>query len=499
MSISLGVPPRPVFSPRITVFGVGGAGGNAVNNMIRKQLAGAEFVVGNTDAQALDMSETDKRVQFGPNITQGLGAGSVPSVGKAAAEEVINDIMAQIDESNMVFIAAGMGGGTGTGAAPIVARAAKEMNKLTVGVVTKPFEFEGTQRMQQAEKGIAELETEVDTLIVIPNQNLFRIANERTTLTEAFLVADEVLHAGVQGVTDLMIRPGLVNLDFADVRAVMSDRGKAVMGTGEGSGEHRGIDAAEAAIANPLLDEMSLKGACAVLINITSTEDVSFYEVDEAVKRIRDEVDPNAALTFGAVFDETMGEKLRISVIATGMDAASEKRNVLPFSEHRREPQTNRGSVQPLAAQDAGRTDVDNPAPRPIDLNMGGREPAPVHRPELNGRIPRPPIQTGTPHMSDAQHHVASTNEPGDTTPARSFFSRLTGASRPEPAKEANETKSASEQASQAVAEAPEVAEAPSDPVMESKPAEPTLPLGETRDSEQPAYDIPPFLRRQFD
>ncbi len=323
MSINLHLPThRETLKPRITVVGVGGAGGNAVNNMISSSLEGVEFVMANTDAQALEGALTDRVVQLGASVTRGLGAGASPDVGRAAAEEAEDELASYIEGANMVFITAGMGGGTGTGAAPVIARLAKEHGILTVGVVTKPFHFEGTHRMRIADAGIDELQQYVDTLIVIPNQNLFRIANEKTTFAEAFRMADEVLHSGVRGVTDLMVKPGLVNLDFADIRAVMSEMGKAMMGTGEASSDRRAIEAAEAAISNPLLDDVSLKGARAVLINITGGPDMTLYEVDEAANRIRDEVDPEANIIFGSTFSDAMAGKMRVSVVATGIDAA---------------------------------------------------------------------------------------------------------------------------------------------------------------------------------
>lgn len=307
--------------PRITVIGVGGAGGNAVNNMIRYQLEGVDFITANTDAQALAHSLAPHRLQLGLEITQGLGAGSRPDVGKAAAEETAAEVMSHIKGSHMVFITAGMGGGTGTGAAPVIAKAAREAGILTVGVVTKPFHFEGSHRMKSAEKGIVELQQYVDTLIVIPNQNLFRIANERTTFSDAFKMADDVLYSGVRGVTDLMIMPGLINLDFADIRSVMGEMGKAMMGTGEAEGENRAVEAAEAAISNPLLDDVSMRGARGVLINITGGFDMTLFEVDEAANRIRQEVDPEANIIFGSTFDEKMEGIIRVSVVATGIDA----------------------------------------------------------------------------------------------------------------------------------------------------------------------------------
>ncbi|HLJ62788.1 MAG TPA: cell division protein FtsZ [Stellaceae bacterium] len=325
MALNLSIPGIELeLAPRITVFGVGGAGGNAVNNMIRANLIGCEFVVCNTDAQAMKQSLAERRIQLGVGITRGLGAGSRPEVGRSAAEEALPDIMAALEGSNMVFITAGMGGGTGTGAAPVIARAARETGILTVGVITKPFHFEGTHRMRLADAGIAELQKYVDTLIIIPNQNLFRVANERTTFADAFKMADDVLHSGVRGVTDLMVMPGLINLDFADVRAVMSEMGKAMMGTGEAEGDRRAIDAAEAAISNPLLDDVSMKGARGVLINITGGSDMTLFEVDEAANRIREEVDPDANIIFGSTFDDKLAGRIRISVVATGIDSASQ-------------------------------------------------------------------------------------------------------------------------------------------------------------------------------
>ena len=320
MTLTLRIPEQHDLSPRITVFGIGGAGGNAVNNMIIKNLEGADFVVANTDAQALQQSTASQKVQLGTKITEGLGAGAKPELGTKAAEESIEQIIDILEGSHLCFITAGMGGGTGTGAAPVVAQAARQLGVLTVGVVTKPFQFEGAKRMRQAELGIEELQKVVDTLIVIPNQNLFRLANEKTTFTEAFSMADDVLYQGVKGVTDLMVRPGLINLDFADVRSVMDEMGKAMMGTGEASGEDRAIQAAEKAIANPLLDEISLKGALGVLINITGGSDLTLFELDEAANRIRDEVDQDANIIVGSTLDPAMDGTMRVSVVATGID-----------------------------------------------------------------------------------------------------------------------------------------------------------------------------------
>jgi cell division protein FtsZ len=320
MTINLKKPDITELKPRITVFGVGGGGGNAVNNMITAGLRGVEFVVANTDAQALTMSKAERLIQLGAHVTEGLGAGSQPEVGRAAAEECIDEIIDHLSNTHMCFVTAGMGGGTGTGAAPVVARAAREKGILTVGVVTKPFHFEGQRRMKTANEGIEELQKCVDTLIVIPNQNLFRLANDKTTFADAFAMADQVLYSGVACITDLMVKEGLINLDFADVRSVMREMGKAMMGTGEASGEGRAMAAAEAAIANPLLDESSMKGARGLLISITGGRDLTLFEVDEAATRIREEVDQDANIILGATFDEELEGVIRVSVVATGID-----------------------------------------------------------------------------------------------------------------------------------------------------------------------------------
>mgnify|MGYP002032252415 CR=1 FL=1 len=306
-------------TPKITVIGVGGAGGNAVNNMIESNLEGVDFVVANTDGQALANSIANRKIQLGLNVTKGLGAGSIPDIGKSAAEESIDDILTELNDSNMVFITAGLGGGTGTGAAPVIAKAAKEKGILTVCVVTKPFDFEGSHRKKVAEEGVQEIQKYADTLIIIPNQNLFRLANEKTGFAEAFGIADNVLHKGVCGVTDLMVKPGMINLDFADIRTVMSEMGKAMMGTGEASGENRAIEAADSAINNPLLDETSMKGAKAILINITGGSDMTLFEVDEAANRIRKEIDPNANIIFGSALDNNIDGSIRVSLVATGI------------------------------------------------------------------------------------------------------------------------------------------------------------------------------------
>ena len=327
MALNLTPPDISELKPRITVFGVGGAGGNAVNNMITAGLQGVDFVVANTDAQALTMSKAQRIVQMGTQVTQGLGAGSQPDVGAAAAQEVIDELRDHLTGANMVFVTAGMGGGTGTGAAPVIAKTARDMGILTVGVVTKPFHFEGQRRMRTAEAGIAELHKVVDTLLIIPNQNLFRVANEKTTFADAFAMADQVLYSGVACITDLMVKEGLINLDFADVRAVMREMGKAMMGTGEATGEKRALTAAEAAIANPLIDDSSMKGARGLLISITGGKDLTLFEVDEAATRIREEVDQDANIIVGATFDENLDGVIRVSVVATGIEQALIARN----------------------------------------------------------------------------------------------------------------------------------------------------------------------------
>ena len=347
MTLNLTIPQsmHTDFSPRIAVIGVGGGGTNAVDNMIAMNLQGVEFIVANTDAQQLLHSKATRRIQLGPHITQGLGAGAKPEIGRAAAEEAADELYRHLEGTHMVFITAGMGGGTGTGAAPVIARMAREKNILTVGVVTKPFTFEGLRRARAADEGIAELQQFVDTLIVIPNQNLFRLANERTGWKEAFKMADNVLYMGVRGVTDLMIAPGLVNLDFADIRTVMAEMGKAMMGTGEADGENRAVRAAEAAISNPLLEDTSMAGARGLLINITGGEDLTLFEVDQAANRIREEVDDEANIIFGSAIDETLTGKIRVSVVATGIDT--------PASQSMERPRLvamDGGAAQPVSS-----------------------------------------------------------------------------------------------------------------------------------------------------
>ena len=369
MSIDFIRPEVDELRPRISVIGVGGAGGNAIANMMRADVQGVDFVVANTDAQALNNSESDRRIQLGLKITQGLGAGSRPEIGRAAAEESIEEIIQALDGAHMCFIAAGMGGGTGTGAAPVIAKAARDRGILTVGVCTKPFAFEGARRARSAEAGLQELQQHVDTLIVIPNQNLFRLANSETTFKQAFEMADEVLQQGVRGITDLMVMPGLINLDFADVRSVMSEMGKAMMGTGEAEGDNRAIEAAEKAISNPLLDGVSMKGAKGVIISITGGEDMRLMEVDEAASHIKELVDPDANIIWGSAFNNDLGGKIRVSVVATGIeaDAVAQPTPGKVFSFPARQPV----AAPAPAAPEAGTAEPDDTVEVDLSLDEG--------------------------------------------------------------------------------------------------------------------------------
>jgi cell division protein FtsZ len=383
MALNLSLPGQEELKPRITVFGVGGAGGNAVNNMIDKHLEGVEFVVANTDAQALKQSNAPAKIQMGIKATEGLGAGARPSVGAAAAEESIQQIVDHLAGAHMCFITAGMGGGTGTGAAPIIAQAARELGVLTVGVVTKPFQFEGAKRMRQAEDGLEALQKVVDTLIIIPNQNLFRLATENTTFTEAFALADDVLYQGVKGVTDLMVRPGLINLDFADVRAVMDEMGKAMMGTGEAEGPDRATHAAEKAIANPLLDEISLKGAKGVLINITGGHDMTLFEFDEAANKIREMVDEDANIIVGSSLDTDMAGRMRVSVVATGIDAGQSRGEIPLPRRSMHAPLRERVSIEEPQAPAARPSSAARPAAAAQPAPRTAPQPAPAQRPAV--------------------------------------------------------------------------------------------------------------------
>jgi len=417
MTLNLSLPGHDELKPRITVFGVGGAGGNAVNNMIEQELDGTEFVVANTDAQALQQSRASAKIQMGLKVTEGLGAGARATVGAAAAEESIEQIVDHLAGAHMCFITAGMGGGTGTGAAPIIAQAARELGVLTVGVVTKPFQFEGAKRMKQAEEGVEALQKVVDTLIIIPNQNLFRLANENTTFTEAFALADDVLYQGVKGVTDLMVRPGLINLDFADVRAVMDEMGKAMMGTGEAEGENRAIQAAEKAIANPLLDEISLEGAKGVLINITGGYDLTLFELDEAANKIREKVDGDANIIVGSTLDTSMEGKMRVSVVATGIDAIAKELET---------PVPRRSMAAPLAPVVEAAPAVEEPQQEMPAAVAATAEPAPQAAVD---DLP-PPAYTprAEPAMTEADNFVAPRSVASPGTPSPEALARLQAA-----------------------------------------------------------------------
>jgi len=522
MTINLGMPATHQLKPRITVVGVGGAGGNAVNNMITSHLEGVEFVVANTDAQALAQSLSERRIQLGVNITQGLGAGSRPDVGRTAAEEALDEIVEHLQGSNMVFITAGMGGGTGTGGAPVIARIAREQGILTVGVVTKPFNFEGVHRMRLAEEGLAELQKYVDTLIIIPNQNLFRVANEKTTFADAFKMADDVLYSGVRGVTDLMVMPGLINLDFADVRSVMAEMGKAMMGTGEAEGERRAIDAAEAAISNPLLDDVSMKGAHGVLINVTGGGDMTLFEVDEAANRIRDEVDPDANIIFGSTFDEALAGRMRISVVATGIVAEGEAARPVPVAEAAPSELRDRG-IPAFARPESARPTIPAapaipPAPPIAAASKTADAPAATKEtPADDSFIPPPPVEPGrrAASLGRAEPFAAAAMENGARTPARPeprraptlFKSMLDGVRGRQPRSEASQVDpQAAPQETPQAAKRATVSAQPARPPASAKPerepelvgAAPQVTEGLTLPRvEEDLLDIPAFLRRQ--
>ncbi|HEY8947463.1 MAG TPA: cell division protein FtsZ [Rhizomicrobium sp.] len=438
MAIKLGAPEVKELRPRITVLGVGGAGGNAVNNMISSKLEGVEFIVANTDAQALAQSKAERRIQIGARITEGLGAGAKPDVGRGSAEESLEEILEQINGSHMVFITAGMGGGTGTGAAPVIARAVREMGVLTVGVVTKPFGFEGEKRMQIAERGIEELQAFVDTLIVIPNQNLFRVANEKTTFAQAFAMADDVLHSGVRGVTDLIVMPGLINLDFADIKTVMGEMGKAMMGTGEAEGEERALRAAEAAISNPLLDDVSMKGARGVLINITGGPDMGLFEVDQAANRIRAEVVPGANIIFGGTILENMEGRIRVSVVATGMDAEQMQQtppNVASLRTFQKQP-----VIQPKQVEPARPAAMANPVHARVQTIAQELKAAPAMEASME-REPLSPMESeiiGEPEKPAGRYVIGEDDippMPADIRPAATTRAEPRYAQEPEPQK----------------------------------------------------------------
>jgi len=526
MTLNLTIPQtqHTDFSPRITVIGVGGGGTNAVDNMIAANLQGVEFVVANTDAQQLMHSRADRRIQLGPHITQGLGAGAKPEIGKAAAEEASDELSRHMDGAHMVFITAGMGGGTGTGAAPVIARMARERNILTVGVVTKPFGFEGVRRARCAELGIEELQRFVDTLIVIPNQNLFRMANERTTWKEAFKMADQVLYMGVRGVTDLMMAPGLVNLDFADIRTVMAEMGKAMMGTGEAEGENRAIRAAEAAISNPLLEDTSMAGARGLLINITGGEDLTLFEVDQAANRIREEVDEEANIIFGSAIDETLSGRIRVSVVATGIDSAADSEAERPR----------------LVA--VGGNAMPQPIPLPMHGSVGGGMAlaTPAVAPPMS-TMSAHPLRHASPQFvamaeavspaSPLLETVATIGTQPGITPVRSVTASVLGigvaalqrapaagsraslfAEPPHPVAAAAPTHPGATEATRPTlfttvtgafrrrpAAAAPAAPAPvrTEPVAQEAPAEPPRPSVRQTAGDEVGFDIPAFLRRQ--
>jgi cell division protein FtsZ len=473
MTINLQKPDITELKPRITVFGVGGGGGNAVNNMITAGLRGVEFVVANTDAQALTMSKAERLIQLGANVTEGLGAGSQPEVGRAAAEECLDEILDHLSNTHMCFVTAGMGGGTGTGAAPVVARAAREKGILTVGVVTKPFHFEGQRRMRTADQGIEDLQACVDTLIVIPNQNLFRVANEKTTFADAFAMADQVLYSGVACITDLMVKEGLINLDFADVRSVMREMGKAMMGTGEASGEGRAMAAAEAAIANPLLDETSMKGARGLLISITGGRDMTLFEVDEAATRIREEVDPDANIILGATFDEELEGVIRVSVVATGIDKMS--------SEFAPSPALNRAPQQKPAA------------PKQVAA------PAPVAQaPVMQAPVMQAPVQ----HHQEPVRQAEPAHDPvAEAIREAEMAARQQAARAAAPAPEgfAPQSRIFAAPPTQPAAPAPQaMAPAPQQPVMQqTRPVEAPAQVAQNRMPR--VEDFPPVVRAEMD
>ncbi len=493
MTLNLTVLPQMTtdFTPRISVIGVGGGGSNAVDNMIALNLQGVDFIVANTDAQQLQHSKADRRVQLGPHLTLGLGAGAKPEIGRAAAEEAADELMRHLDGAHMVFITAGMGGGTGTGAAPVIARMAREKGILTVGVVTKPFTFEGNRRTRAADAGINELQQYVDTLIVIPNQNLFRLANERTGWKEAFKMADHVLYMGVRGVTDLMLAPGLVNLDFADIRTVMAEMGKAMMGTGEAEGENRAIRAAEAAISNPLLEDTSMAGARGLLINITGGEDMTLFEVDQAANRIREEVADDANIIFGSAIDDNLAGRVRVSVVATGIDVvqneAAKPRLVAvggTAATAQAAPPAFAPSAQPAPSMPAQlltpRTAPDMPAPATPQPQVGAAEMAAGMHPQAPApRFTAPPLSAPRPAPQPSLSALLTDRPAGapsmpPPTPARSLLNIMTGGFRSRRPAEPEELQRAE----------------PSFPEAH----EPTQPRSASADE---ALEIPAFLRRQ--
>ena len=484
MTIKLHKPDITELKPRITVFGVGGGGGNAVNNMITAGLQGVDFVVANTDAQALTMAKSERIIQLGINVTEGLGAGSQPEVGRAAAEECIDEIVDHLNGTHMCFVTAGMGGGTGTGAAPVVAQAARNKGILTVGVVTKPFHFEGARRMRLAEQGIQELQKSVDTLIVIPNQNLFRIANDKTTFADAFSMADQVLYSGVACITDLMVKEGLINLDFADVRSVMREMGRAMMGTGEASGSGRAMQAAEAAIANPLLDETSMKGAQGLLISITGGRDLTLFEVDEAATRIREEVDPDANIILGATFDESLEGIIRVSVVATGIDrVANENGKDLDFRQVTKPVMRPAAAAAPAAAAPQPAPVMQAPKADPVAQTIRAAE-AELER-ELDIAAHRAAMQSAQP--------VAQQEE--SFRPQSKLFAQSAPAEAPAPRPVMQQPA-----APQPLQHAPIMQQSAPQPAMRQEPAAPVIrPMAEAPSRMPKIEDFPPVVKAEME
>ncbi len=525
MTLNLSMQERAEIMPKITVFGIGGAGGNAVNNMIRKELEGVDFVAANTDAQALRQSDATARIQLGLTVTQGLGAGAKPSVGASAAEETIEEIIDHLVGSHLCFITAGMGGGTGTGAAPIIAQAARELGILTVGVVTKPFQFEGGGRMRIAEEGVELLQSMVDTLIIIPNQNLFRLANEKTTFTEAFAMADDVLYQGVKGVTDLMVRPGLINLDFADVRTVMDEMGKAMMGSGEASGEDRAKQATEKAISNPLLDEISLQGARGVLINVTGGHDLTLFELDEAATKIKSIVDKDALIITGSTLDDTMEGVMRVSIVATGIgavpgDSSSGQSSAKPLEHFGRSEGESMMLERELPETDENPVVQMNPElpDEPVELmqeHADHQEPDPAPAPAAYRPEPRfPPSSQEIREVPSERRSLpesgtleSEVRKPG--VPSAETMARLRAAAAKQPGLPTTETQDTSTEAPKkrfrtnglidrmtklreptvSRGQSPKVQQ-PTQPVQQSSEQE-------ARNAEQDRIGIPAFLRRQ--
>jgi len=501
MAITLKAPELRELRPRITVLGVGGAGGNAVNNMIGSKLEGVEFVVANTDAQALAQSKAERKIQLGGKLTEGLGAGASPDIGRGGAEESLDEIMEQLAGSHMVFITAGMGGGTGTGAAPVIARAVREMGILVVGVVTKPFAFEGDKRMRVAERGITELQQFVHTLIVIPNQNLFRVANDRTTFAQAFAMADDVLHAGVRGVTDLIVMPGLINLDFADIKSVISEMGKAMMGTGEAEGEDRAQKAADMAISNPLLDDVSMKGARGVLINITGGPDLMLFEVEQAANRIRAEVDPDANIIFGNTILDDMEGRIRVSVVATGIDAeqviVSDK--VQPLRPHLK-PVPMKPEPRPEPRAVAGTNAVHRQVEVIADelgAQMPARPPTPIEAMILGGDEAPQIIEESAPVEMPVR--AAPRPEPvrmpvAQPEPERRFLGLFGRKKKDEPRLDATTRPPQPRPATQPMARSAVAAAEPVRPQQQPQNSADDLFPDHKRDEQ---FEIPAFLRRQ--